>query len=162
VAYLSLGLTRGQRSLLGADRLNDVVASFAILGRFPSQCLRAIFSNFTQLVGPQRDAHVYVPTRRRMLSGAASNLVSRHGLGFDEGLDSSLVQSLRQQGNGVVGPHQHYAAPAVSSTDPHAMQTVTNAKHMSTIFVCAHVGSSADAALFEPIREGLSGEARGP
>src|SRR6266850_2560604 len=73
-----------------ADRLN-VVASFSILGDF----VRNVGGNsvsVTTLVGPDGDAHVYVPTPADAKRVADARLVFVNGFGL-EGWLSRLVKS---------------------------------------------------------------------
>ena len=73
-----------------ADRLN-VVASFSILGDFVRN-VGGDRVNVTTLVGPNSDAHVYVPTPADAKKVADAKLVFVNGLGF-EGWMPRLVKS---------------------------------------------------------------------
>ena len=130
------------------DRLN-VVASFSILGDFVRN-VGGDRVDVTTLVGPNSDAHVYVPTPADAKKVADAKLVFVNGLGF-EGWMQRLVQVIRQQGNGRCGKHQHYAAQArlqyrsACLAVSHQCQNVCR-----TIFVMRSAPQlPQDAALFE-------------
>jgi zinc/manganese transport system substrate-binding protein len=107
------------------DRL-DVVASFSILGDFVRNVGGARV-NVTVLVGPDSDAHVYVPTPADAKKVADARLVFVNGLGF-EGWLPRLVKSAG--GKAVVVTATTGIAPLKlgPEADPHAWQSVANAK----------------------------------
>jgi zinc/manganese transport system substrate-binding protein len=119
-------------ALLGAvvparaqDRLN-VVASFSILG----DLVRNVGGDrveVTTLVGPNSDAHVYEPTPADARKIAAAKRVFVNGLGL-EGWLPRLVQSAG--GKAVIVTATSGIAPLKSgaAADPHAWQSVANAK----------------------------------
>src|SRR5437667_11866511 len=81
------------------NRLN-VVASFSILGDFVRN-VGGDRVNVTTLVGPNSDAHVYVPTPADAKKVADAKLVFVNGLGF-EGWMQRLVQSSGSKATVVV------------------------------------------------------------
>ncbi|MCK1513295.1 metal ABC transporter substrate-binding protein [Bradyrhizobium sp. 190] len=130
-----------------ADRLN-VVASFSILGDFVRN-VGGDRVNVTTLVGPNSDAHVYVPTPADAKKVADAKLVFVNGLGF-EGWMQRLVQSSGSKATVVVASTNITPLKLGSSTDPHAWQTVTNAKtYVYNIRNALSAAAPADAALFE-------------
>ena len=108
-----------------AERLN-VVASFSILGDFVRN-VGGDRVNVTTLVGPDSDAHVYVPTPSDAKKVADAKLVFVNGLGF-EGWLPRLVKSAG--GKAAVVTTTTGIAPLKlgSEADPHAWQSVANAK----------------------------------
>lgn len=106
-------------------RLN-VVASFSILGDF----VRHVGGDrvaVTTLVGPDSDAHVYSPTPADAKKIADAKLVFVNGLGF-EGWLPRLVKSAG--GKAAIVTVTSGIAPLKlgSEADPHAWQSVANAK----------------------------------
>lgn len=113
-----------------ADERLRVVASFTILADF----IRNVGGNrvdVVALVGPNADAHVYTPSPADAKTIAAAKLVVVNGLGF-EGWLPRLVKSSGGTARIVVAtdgivplkepPGGHH------SVDPHAWQSVPNAK----------------------------------
>ena len=130
-----------------ADRLN-VVASFSILGDFVRN-VGGDRVNVTTLVGPNSDAHVYVPTPADAKKVADAKLVFVNGLGF-EGWMQRLVQSSGSKATVVVASTNITPLKLGSSTDPHAWQSVANAKtYVHNIRNALSAAAPADAALFE-------------
>ncbi|WP_065751880.1 metal ABC transporter substrate-binding protein [Bradyrhizobium paxllaeri] len=108
-----------------ADRLN-VVASFSILGDF----VRNVGGDHvavTTLVGPDGDAHVYVPTPADAKRMADARLVFVNGLGF-EGWMSRLAKSAGGKAAIVTATTGITPLKLGSHADPHAWQSVANAK----------------------------------
>ncbi|OCK61853.1 metal ABC transporter substrate-binding protein [Bradyrhizobium sp. LMTR 3] len=108
-----------------ADRLN-VVASFSIIGDFVRQVGgdRVVV---TTLVGPDGDAHVYVPAPSDAKRVAGAKLVFVNGLGF-EGWLSRLVKSAGGKAAVVTATTGITPLKLGSVADPHAWQSVANAK----------------------------------
>lgn len=113
-----------------ADERIKVVASFTILADF----VRNVGGDrvvVAALVGPNADAHVYTPSPADAKTVAAAKLVVINGLGF-EGWLPRLVKSSGSRARIVVAtegivplkepPGAHH------SVDPHAWQSVPNAK----------------------------------
>src|SRR5438309_11779067 len=87
-------------SPLHAEERLNVIASFSILGDFVRN-VGGDRVNVTTLVGPNSDAHVYVPTPADAKKVADAKLVFVNGLGF-EGWMSRLVQSSGSKATVVV------------------------------------------------------------
>jgi zinc/manganese transport system substrate-binding protein len=87
---ICLGLIALSAPARAQDRLN-VVASFSILGDFVRN-VGGDRVNVTTLVGPDSDAHVYVPAPADAKKVADAKLVFVNGLGF-EGWLSRLLKS---------------------------------------------------------------------
>jgi len=109
----------------GQDRLN-VVASFSILGDFVRN-VGGDRVNVTVLVGPDSDAHVYAPTPSDAKKVADAKLVFVNGLGF-EGWLSRLVKSAGGKASVVIATAGIAPLKLGSDADPHAWQSVANAK----------------------------------
>jgi zinc/manganese transport system substrate-binding protein len=107
------------------DRLN-VVASFSILGDFVRN-VGGDRVNVTTLVGPDGDAHVYTPTPADAKKIADAKLVVVNGLGF-EGWLSRLVQSSGRKPTIITATSGIAPRKLGSEADPHAWQSVANAK----------------------------------
>lgn len=119
------------------DRMS-VVASFSILG----DLVRNVGGErvaVTTLVGPNGDAHVYTPTPADAKTITAAKLVVVNGLGF-EGWLPRLVKSAGGKATIVTatqgikpreaeeGGHDHGGKHDHGHDDPHAWQSVANAK----------------------------------
>ena len=129
------------------ERLN-VVASFSILGDFVRN-VGGDRVNVTVLVGPDSDAHVYAPTPADAKKVAAAKLVFVNGLGF-EGWLPRLVKSAG--GKAVVVTTTTGIAPLKlgSEADPHAWQSVANAKiYVANIRDALAAAMPADAEGFK-------------
>ena len=107
------------------DRLN-VVASFSILGDFVRN-VGGSSVNVTMLVGPDGDAHVYVPTPADAKKIADAKLVIINGFGL-EGWLPRLVQSAGGKATVVTATSGIAPLKLRSDADPHAWQSVANAK----------------------------------
>ena len=128
------------------DRLN-VVASFSILGDLVRNVGGASV-DVTTLVGPDGDAHVYVPTPADAKRIAGAKLVFVNGLGL-EGWLPRLVQSA---GNKAVIITATAGIPPLkldSDADPHAWQSPLNAKvYVGNIRDALAAAAPANAAAF--------------
>jgi zinc/manganese transport system substrate-binding protein len=115
------------------DKLN-VLATFSILGDFVKN-VGGDRVEVTMLVGPNSDAHVYSPSPADAKKVAAAKVVITNGLGF-EGWMSRLIKASGGKMRPVVAtagikPRQlnrDQAGHNHSATDPHAWQSVPNAK----------------------------------
>jgi zinc/manganese transport system substrate-binding protein len=116
------------------DRLN-VVASFSIIGDFVRN-VGGDRVNVTTLVGPDGDAHVYSPTPADAKKIADAKLVVVNGFGL-EGWLPRLVKSSGSKATMVTATHGIAPLSLGSEADPHAWQSVVNAK--------AYVGNISDA-----------------
>jgi zinc/manganese transport system substrate-binding protein len=129
------------------DRLN-VVASFSILGDF-ARNVGGDRVNVTTLVGPNHDPHVYEPTPSDAKKIADAKVVIINGLGL-EGWMSRLVQSSGSRAVVVVASTNVTPLKLGSGVDPHAWQTVTNAKtYLYNIRTALSAVAPADAEFFK-------------
>jgi zinc/manganese transport system substrate-binding protein len=128
------------------DRLN-VVASFSILGDF----VRTIGGDrvdVTTLVGPDSDAHVYEPTPADAKKIADAKLVIVNGLGL-EGWLPRLVKSAGGRATFVTATSGIAPLKLGSAADPHAWQSVVNAKtYVANIRDALVAADPADAGAF--------------
>jgi zinc/manganese transport system substrate-binding protein len=125
IQLVALAFVAAANPALAQDRLN-VVASFSILG----DLVRNVGGdrvNVATLVGPNSDVHVYAPAPADAKKIADAKLVIVNGFGL-EGWLPRLVQS---SGNkAVIATATEGIAPLKrgSNADPHAWQSVANAK----------------------------------
>ena len=108
-----------------ADRLN-VVASFSILSDFVRK-IGGEHVSVTTLVGPDGDAHVFVPAPGDVKRVADAKLVFVNGLGF-EGWLPRLVKSAGGKAAIVTVTSGITPLKHGSGADSHAWQSVANAK----------------------------------
>jgi zinc/manganese transport system substrate-binding protein len=128
------------------DRLN-VVASFSILGDFVRN-VGGDRVNVTTLVGPDGDIHVYAPAPADAKEIAGVKLLIINGLGLEGWLPRLLLSSTSKApivtaSNGI--------APLKlgSDADPHAWQSVVNAKiYVTNIRDGLAAAGPADAEVF--------------
>jgi zinc/manganese transport system substrate-binding protein len=143
---ISLMLAASILAARAEDRLN-VVASFSILG----DLVRNVGGdrvNVTTLVGPDGDVHVYAPTPADAKKIADAKLVIVNGLGL-EGWLPRLVQSAGSKADIVTATSGIAPLRLGSDADPHAWQSVVNAKiYVANIRDALVAASSADAATF--------------
>jgi zinc/manganese transport system substrate-binding protein len=109
----------------GQGRLN-VVASFSILGDFASQVGGDRIA-VTTLVGANSDVHVYTPTPADAKKVSDASLLIINGLGL-EGWLPRLVQSSGGKATIVTATNGIAPRKLGSDADPHAWQSVVNAK----------------------------------
>ncbi|SFJ56253.1 metal ABC transporter substrate-binding protein [Bradyrhizobium sp. Gha] len=131
--------------LQAAERLN-VVASFSILGDF----VRTIGGdniNLTTLVGPDSDVHVYTPAPGDAKRITDAKLVIVNGLGL-EGWLPRLVQSSGGKAQMVTATAGIAPLKLGSAADPHAWQSVPNAKVYVTNIANALITAAPDDAEF--------------
>ena len=125
IAVFGSGITR-------ADETIDVVASFSILGDMVRQ-VGGDRVQVTTLVGPDGDAHVYQPTPADARAVAGTKLLVVNGLGFEGWMDR-LTEASGYKGRVVTAtagivPHQmEEAEEGHGGTDPHAWQSLANAR----------------------------------
>jgi zinc/manganese transport system substrate-binding protein len=111
---------------LQAQEKINVVASFSILG----DLVRNVGGdrvNVTTLVGPNGDVHVYTPAPADAKKVAEARLVIINGLGL-EGWLPRLVQSSGGKAAIVIASNGIVPRKLGSDADPHAWQSVANAK----------------------------------
>lgn len=132
--------------LQAAERL-DVVASFSILGDF----VRAVGGdriNLTILVGPDSDVHVYTPAPADAKRVAEAKLVIVNGLGL-EGWLPRLVQSAGNRAKVVTASAGVAPLKLGSAADPHAWQSVPNARvYVTGIAEALAAAAPEDAEFF--------------
>ena len=107
------------------DRLN-IVASFSILGDF-AENVGGERVSVTTLVGPDGDVHVYAPAPADAKKILDARLVIINGLGL-EGWLPRLVQSAGSKATAVTASQGVAPRKLGSDADPHAWQSVANAK----------------------------------
>ena len=146
IQLIALALAAATSPASAQDRL-DVVASFSILGDL-ARNVGGERVNVTMLVGPNGDVHVYSPTPADAKRIADAKLVIVNGLGL-EGWLPRLVQS---SGNrAVIATATEGIAPLKrgSNADPHAWQSVVNAKtYVANIRAALSAADPADAGVF--------------
>ncbi len=129
------------------DRIN-VVASFSILG----DLVRSVGGdriNLTTLVGPNGDVHVYTPAPADAKTIADARLVMINGLGL-EGWLPRLLQSSGSKAPIIAATKGIAPLPAGSAADPHAWQSVANAKiYVANIRDALVPADPADAGYFQ-------------
>jgi zinc/manganese transport system substrate-binding protein len=129
-----------------AEPLN-VVASFSILGDFVRN-VGGDHVSVTTLVGPDSDAHVYTPTPADAKKIADARLIFVNGLGF-EGWLPRLVQSSGSKAKIVTVSTGITPLRLGSAADPHAWQSVTNAKvYIANINLALSAADPASAEQF--------------
>jgi zinc/manganese transport system substrate-binding protein len=111
---------------LRAQEKIQIVASFSILGDFAKN-VGGDRVNVTTLVGPNSDVHVYTPAPADAKKIADAKLVIINGLGL-EGWLPRLVQSSGSKAAIVTATNGIAPRKLGSDADPHAWQSVVNAK----------------------------------
>ena len=111
---------------LRAQEKVQIVASFSILGDF-ARNVGGDRVNVTTLVGPNSDAHVYTPAPADAKKISDAKVVIINGLGL-EGWLPRLVQSSGSKAAIVTATNGIAPRKLGSDADPHAWQSVVNAK----------------------------------
>src|SRR5438270_5224458 len=111
---------------LRAQEKIRIVASFSILGDF-ARNVGGERVDVTTLVGPNSDVHVYTPAPADAKKIADAKLVIINGLGL-EGWLPRLVQSSGSKAAIVIATNGIAPRRLGSDADPHAWQSVVNAK----------------------------------
>jgi zinc/manganese transport system substrate-binding protein len=111
---------------LKAQDKTNVIASFSILGDF-ARNVGGDRVNVTTLVGANGDVHVYTPAPADAKKIADAKLVIINGLGL-EGWLPRLVQSSGSKAAIVTASNGIAPRKLGSDADPHAWQSVANAK----------------------------------
>ncbi len=120
----------------------------------------AIASSVTTLVGPDGDVHVYTPAPADARKIADAKLLIINGLGL-EGWLPRLVQSSGSKAPIVTATKGIAPLKAGSDADPHAWQSVANAKiYVANIRDALAAADPADAEMFREQCQGLSGKTR--
>ena len=131
--------------LHAAERL-DVVASFSILGDFVRN-VGGDRVSVTTLVGADGDVHVYTAAPADAKRVAEAKLVIVNGLGL-EGWLPRLVQSAGSKAKVVTASAGITPLKLGAAADPHAWQSVPNAKVYVTDIANALAAASPDDAPF--------------
>jgi zinc/manganese transport system substrate-binding protein len=133
-----------------------VLATFSILGDFVKS-VGGDRVEVTTLVGPNSDAHVYSPAPADAKKVAAAKVVITNGLGF-EGWMARLVRASGSKAVPVVAtkgvkPRKqaaHGHSHGHDDTDPHAWQSVANAKiYVANILAALIAADPAGKAAYE-------------
>jgi zinc/manganese transport system substrate-binding protein len=134
------------------DRL-DIVASFSILADFARNVGGERVSVHT-LVGPNGDTHVYTPAPADAGKIADAKLVVINGLGL-EGWLPRLVQSSGSKARIVAATDGIVPLKLGSDSDPHAWQSVANAKiYAANIRDALSAADPSGARIFRSNTEG--------
>jgi zinc/manganese transport system substrate-binding protein len=145
---IALALAMLVSPLRAQDRL-DVVASFSILGDFVKN-VGGDKVSVTTLVGPNGDVHVYTPAPDDAKTVAAARLLIVNGLGL-EGWLPRLLQAAGSKAPIVTASSGVAPLEAGSDTDPHAWQSVANAKiYVANIRDALIAADPADTETFRP------------
>ena len=132
---------------LRAEQRLNVVASFSILADFVKN-VGGDKVNVTSLVGPNGDIHVYAPAPSDAKRVADAKLLIVNGLGL-EGWLPRLVQSSGSKAAIVTASSGITPLKHGSDADPHAWQSVANAKiYVANIRDALAAADPADAAAF--------------
>jgi zinc/manganese transport system substrate-binding protein len=128
------------------DRVN-VVTSFSILGDFVKN-VGGERASVTTLVGPDGDVHVYTPAPADAKKIADAKLLVINGLGL-EGWLPRLVQSSGSKAPITIATKNIAPLKLGSDADPHAWQSVANAKkYVTNIRDALGAADPADAETF--------------
>ena len=132
---------------LRAQERVSVVASFSILGDFVEN-VGGDRVSVTTLVGPDGDVHVYTPAPADARKVADAKLLIVNGLGL-EGWLPRLLQSSGSKAPIVIATKGIAPLKAGSDADPHAWQSVANAKiYVANISDALAAADPADAEIF--------------
>ena len=145
-----LALLMSAAPLRAQDRLHDrmnVVASFSILGDFVRNVGGERVS-VTTLVGPDGDVHVYTPAPADAKKIADAKLLVINGLGL-EGWLPRLLQASGSKAPIITATNGIAPLKLGSDADPHAWQSVANAKiYVANIRNALVAADPADAEVF--------------
>jgi zinc/manganese transport system substrate-binding protein len=134
-------------SPLRAEQRFSVVASFSILADFVKN-VGGDKVDLTTLVGPNSDVHVYAPAPSDAKRVADAKLLVINGLGL-EGWLPRLVQSSGSKAAIVTASNGITPLKHGSDADPHAWQSVANAKiYAANIRDALAAADPADAQTF--------------
>jgi len=132
---------------LHAQERVNVVASFSILGDFVKN-VGGDRVNVTTLVGADGDVHVYAPAPADARKIADARLLVINGLGL-EGWLPRLLQASGSKAPIIMTTRGIAPLKAGSDADPHAWQSVVNAKiYVSNISEALVAADPADAGVF--------------
>jgi len=129
-AAVTAGLVPGR----GQNRVQDrprAVATFSILGDF-ARNVGGEQVELATLVGPNGDVHVFAPTPGDVKTIAAADIVFVNGLGLEGWIDrliaASATRALVVVASWGITPRSGTRAQDRGASDPHAWQSVANAK----------------------------------
>jgi zinc/manganese transport system substrate-binding protein len=143
---ISLALIAAACPARAQDRLN-VVASFSILGDFVKN-VGGDRTAVTTLVGPDGDVHVYTPAPADAKKIADAKLLVINGLGL-EGWLPRLLQASGGKAPILVATKGIAPLRVGSDADPHAWQSVANAKiYVTNIRDALIAANAADVEVF--------------
>jgi zinc/manganese transport system substrate-binding protein len=143
---ISLALIAAACPARAQERLN-VVASFSILGDFVKN-VGGDRTAVTTLVGPDGDVHVYTPAPADAKKIADAKLLAINGLGL-EGWLPRLLQASGGKALILVATKGIAPLKIGSDADPHAWQSVVNAKvYVTNIRDALIAADPADAGIF--------------
>jgi zinc/manganese transport system substrate-binding protein len=132
--------------LRAQDRVN-VVASFSIIGDFIKN-VGGDRVSVTTLVGPDSDVHVYAPAPADVKKMADARLLVINGLGL-EGWLPRLLQSSGGRAPIITATEGIAPLKSGSGADPHAWQSVVNAKiYVANIRDALEAADPVDARTF--------------
>jgi zinc/manganese transport system substrate-binding protein len=138
------------------ERLN-VVASFSILGDFVRNVGGERVS-VTTLVGPDGDVHVYTPAPADAKKIAGAKLLVINGFGL-EGWLPRLLQAAGSKAPIIIATRGIAPLKLGSDADPHAWQSVANAKtYVANIRDALVAADPADAEVFRVNAENYLGQ----
>ncbi|MGJ5129825.1 MULTISPECIES: metal ABC transporter substrate-binding protein [unclassified Bradyrhizobium] len=140
-----------------AETRLKVVTSFSILADFARQ-VGGDKVSVASLVGPDSDVHVYTPTPHDAKDVGAAQLLIVNGLGL-EGWLPRLQQASGSKAPIVVATQGITPRKRGSDADPHAWQSVGNAKvYVKNIRDALVAAAPADAEVFKANAERYLGE----
>jgi zinc/manganese transport system substrate-binding protein len=146
LGLIALALMVAAQPLRAEDRVN-VVASFSILGDFVGN-VGGDKVSVTSLVGPNGDVHVFAPAPSDARKNADAKLLVINGLGL-EGWLPRLVQAAGSKAVVVTASQGVTPLQRGSDADPHAWQSVMNAKiYVANIRDALAAIDPGDAAVF--------------
>jgi zinc/manganese transport system substrate-binding protein len=144
--FICLVLVTSAAPIRAQDHLN-VVASFSILGDFAGN-VGGERVDVTILVGPDGDVHVYAPAPADAKKIADAKLLVINGLGL-EGWLSRLLQASGSKAPITIATKGITPLKSGSDADPHAWQSVVNAKtYVANIRDALVAADPADAGIF--------------
>jgi zinc/manganese transport system substrate-binding protein len=144
---LAASASAAQTSLAHAQERLKIVASFSILGDF-ARNVGGDRVEVTTLVGPNGDVHVYEPAPADAKKIAEAKLVIVNGFGL-EGWMPRLVQSSGSKALVVTATDSIAPRTRGAAADPHAWQSVANAKiYVANIRDALVAADPADTAAF--------------
>ena len=146
--FIILGWLIGSSSASGAGEVTAdkirVVASFSILG----DMVRVLGSEKVEivtLVGPDSDGHIYHPTPSDGKTITQSDLVITNGLHF-EGWITRLIDSANYHGPVVIASDGIRALQVNGEPDPHAWQSLENARRYANNITSALIQLQPESA----------------